>query len=544
MRRFSKTTLMHALAGLTLGLGFTARLDAAAQEGASRPNILLILADDSGFSDTGCYGGEIETPNLDRLAANGLRFTQFYNTARCWPTRSCILTGYYAQQIRMDPPKGRLPSWTRVLPHYLKPLGYRCYHSGKWHLLGAPRPVADGGFDHSYWFEDWDRYFSPAKHYEDDLLLPPVKPDSGYYATVAFADYAIKCLKDHAQNHAGQPFFSYLAFISPHFPLHALPEDIARYRDRYLEGWDLIRQRRWQRLLQLGIVNCGLAPLDEKLSPRYFKPQVLEQLGPGEVRYALPWETLTDEQKKFQATKMAIHAAMVDRMDREIGRVLDQVRAMGAWENTLVFFLSDNGADATLMVRGEGHDRNAPPGSWQSFLCIGPGWASASNAPFRRHKVWVHEGGISTPLIVHWPNGIHARGELRRDVGHVIDFVPTILELAAAKPADVSVAGAPPLPGRSLVPAFQRDGAVDREFLFFDHEGNRALRMGDWKIVSAREDLDAWELFDLSTDRCEKVDLAAQQPDRARRMQSKWEELEATFRRQAGPPETPRKASR
>ena len=215
----------------------------AAPAGSAKPNFVIILADDMGFSDPGCYGGEIQTPNLDRLAANGLRFTQFYNTARCWPTRSSLLTGYYAQQIGMDPPKGKLPPWTRVLPRYLKPLGYRCYHSGKWHLLGAPRSVVDGGFDHSYRFEDWDRYFLPSRHFEDDRPLPPVKPDSGYYATTAFADHAINYLQDHATNHAAEPFFLYLAFISPHFPLHALPEDIARYRDRYLAGWDVIREQ-------------------------------------------------------------------------------------------------------------------------------------------------------------------------------------------------------------------------------------------------------------------------------------------------------------
>jgi len=498
------------------------------------PNILILLADDMGFSDAGCYGGEIETPNLDKLAANGLRFTQFYNTARCWPTRSCILTGYYAQQIRMDPPKGRLPSWTRVLPHYLKPLGYRCYHSGKWHLLGAPKPVADGGFDRSYWFEDWDRYFSPAKHFEDDRLLPPVQPGSGYYATTAFADHAIKCLKDHARNHPDKPFFSYVAFISPHFPLHALPDDIARYRDRYLAGWDVVRQRRWERSRAMGIVDCALTPLDTKLTPRYFKPEVLEKVGPGEIEHAVPWETLTDEQKRFQATKMAIHAAMVDRMDREIGRLLAHLRAMGAFETTLSFFRSDNGADATLMIRGEGHDRAAPPGSWRSFLCLGPGWASASNAPFRRHKVWVHEGGISTPLIVHWPKGIPARGELRHDLGHVIDFVPTLLEVAGARPVTTgSGPAAPPLPGRSLVPAWTRDGSVSREFLFFHHEGNRALRMGYWKLVSAREDGNIWQLFDLAKDRGEQVDLAPQHPALVRSMAAKWTELEAEYRRAA-----------
>jgi len=499
-----------------------------------RPNILIILADDMGFSDAGCYGGEIETPNLDRLAAGGLRFTQFYNTARCWPTRSCILTGYDAQQIRMDPPKGRLPSWARVLPHYLKPLGYRCYHTGKWHLLGAPKPVADGGFDRSYWFEDWDRYFSPAAHYEDDRLLPPVKPDSGYYATTAFADHAIRCLKDHAKNHPGVPFFSYLAFISPHFPLHALPEDIAHYRDRYLAGWDAVRERRWQRLREMGIVHCDLSPLDTALRPRYFKPELLQQVGPGEIDHAMPWNMLTEEQKRFQATKMAIHAAMVHRMDREIGRVLEQLRSMGALDNTLIFFLSDNGADATLLVRGERHDATAPPGSWKSFLCLGPGWASACNAPFRRHKIWVHEGGIATPLIVHWPKAVAARGELRHDLGHVIDFVPTLLDVAGAKPASVDPVAAPPLPGNSLVPAFTKDGSVVREFLYFHHEGNRALRVGNWKLVSAQEDRNVWELFDLDQDRCERHNVAAQHPDVVRRLEAKWNELEKEFRRNAG----------
>ena len=518
--------------GVLLALVGGGLVGASEARSAPRPNILIILADDMGFSDAGCYGGEIETPNLDQLAAGGLRFTQFYNTARCWPTRSCILTGYYAQQIRMDPPKGRLPSWTRVLPHYLKPLGYRCYHSGKWHLTGAPKPVADGGFDRSYWFQDWDRYFSPARHFEDDRLLPPVKPGSGYYATTAFADHAIKCLKDHAKNHPASPFFSYLAFISPHFPLHALPEDIARYRDRYLAGWDAVRQRRWQKLREMGIVNCGLAALDTKLRPRYFKPELLEKVGPGEIEHAVAWESLTEQQKRFQGTKMAIHAAMVDRMDREIGRVLDQLRAMGAFENTLIFFLSDNGADATLLVRGEGHDRDAPSGAWRSFLCLGPGWASAGNAPFRRHKVWVHEGGISTPLIVHWPKAVAARGELRRDLGHVIDFVPTLLDVAGAKPATIwNGAVAPPLPGRSLVPAFAEDGSVRREWLFFHHEGNRALRVGNWKLVSAREDQNAWELFDLSRDRCEQSDLAAQNPDLVSKMDAKWNELDAQYRR-------------
>lgn len=521
--------LLNLFAVLLLA-GAPPREDAVAAE--QRPNILIILADDLGFSDIGCYGSEIATPNLDRLAADGLRFTQFYNTARCWPSRSALLTGYYPQQIHMDPPQGRLPSWTRTLPQQLKPLGYRSYHSGKWHVFGAPKPIADGGFDQSYVLHDHDHNFNPRSHWKDDLPLPPVAKDSGYYTTTAFADHAIRCLKEHAKEYAEQPFFSYLAFTVPHFPLQAPPEDIARYRDHYLKGWDRVRQDRWHNLRDAGIVNCALSPLEPAFTPRYFKPSVMETLGSGEVKHAVPWTQLTDEQKRFQATKMAIHAAMIDRMDREIGRVLDQVRAMGAWENTIIFFLSDNGTDATLLVRGDGHDQTAASGSAASFLCLGPGWSSAGNAPFRRHKIWTHEGGISTPLIVHWPKGIAARGELRHDVGHVIDFVPTLLELAGAK-AESSV-GVPLLPGRSLVPAFVKNGSVTRNNLFFQHEGNRALRMGDYKLVSAREDRDDWELFNLATDRCEQHNLATEQPDRVRDMAARWQQLQARFTRDAG----------
>ncbi len=498
-----------------------------------KPNFLIILADDLGFSDLGCYGSDIATPNLDRLASKGLRFTQFYNTARCGPSRSALLTGYHPQQIHMDPHQGLLPAWTRTLPQMLKPAGYRSYHSGKWHVFGAPKPVADAGFDHSYELADHNRNFNPQKTLEDDLPLPPVAKDSGYYTTTAFADHTIRCLKEHAEKYSAQPFFSYLAFTVPHFPLQVPADDIARYRDHYLKGWDKVREERWHNLRRMGIVNCDLAPLEPAFTPRYFKPGVLTKLGPGEIEHAVPWAQLNDEQKQYQATKMAIHAAMIDRMDREIGRVLDQVRAMGAWENTVILFLSDNGTDATIMVRGDGHDRAAAAGSAASFLCLGPGWSSAGNAPFRRHKVWTHEAGISTPMIVHWPQGIAARGELRHDVGHVIDFVPTLLELARVKPT--LAAGSPNLPGRSLLPAFAKDGSVTRDYVFFNHEGNRALRMGDYKLVSAREDNNAWELFNLATDRCEQHNLATEQPDRVREMAARWRQLQDGFVRDAGP---------
>lgn len=508
---------------------------ASVPDGPAKPNIVVILADDLGFSDIGCYGSDIASPNVDRLAMGGLRFIQFYNTARCWPTRGALLTGYYPQQIHMDPPRGRLPQWALTLPQRLRPLGYRSYHSGKWHVHGAPRPVGDAAFDHSYQLEDHNRNFNPLNHLEDDRPLPPVAKQSGYYTTTVFADHAIRCLKEHAEKYAKQPFFSYLAFTVPHFPLQAPAEDIARYRNHYLKGWDQIRNERWQNLRKMGIVNCALAPLEPAFTPRYFKPEVLQTLGPGEIEHAVPWDRLTDAQKQYQATKMAIHAAMIDRMDREIGRVLEQLRAMEAWDNTVIFFLSDNGTDATLMVRGDGHDRSAAPGSAGSFLCLGPGWSSAGNTPFRRHKVWTHEGGISTPLIVHWPKGIAAHGELRHDVGHVIDIVPTLLELAGAR-LELAT-GVPPLPGRSLVPAFAKDGSVTRDNVFFNHEGNHALRIGDYKLVSAREDRSVWELYDLAGDRCEQHNLAALQPDRVRKMAERWQQLQDEFARNAGPVE-------
>ncbi len=530
MRRLKITCLL-----LLIFWTGSASLHAAGAAGP-KPNILIILADDLGYSDLGCYGGEIATPHLDRLAQNGIRFTQFYNTARCWPTRAALMTGYYPQQVRMDPPQGRVPQWTRTLPQLLQPLGYHSYHAGKWHIMGVPRTCADGGFEHSYRLEDHDRNFNPRDLLEDDRKLPPVPPGSGYYTATAFADHLMGYLKEHAARHPGEPFLAYLAFTTPHFPLQAPPEEIVRYRVKYFAGWEVIRAGRYRRQRQLGLLDCALSAPEPQIRAPSGKPGVEKDVGPGEVAYALPWGSLTDEQQKFQASKMAIHAAMVDCIDREVGRVLDQLKALGVFENTVVFFLSDNGASAEILIRGDGNDPTAAPGSAGSFLCLGPGWSTMSNTPFRRHKIWVHEGGISTPLIVHWPKGIKVHGELRREVGHVIDFAPTLLELAGAAPIN-SASGAPRFPGRSLVPAFARSGALQNpDYLFFNHEGNRALRMGDWKIVSARMDGNQWYLYNLAKDRAESTNLASVYPDRVRGMAARWQQLQEQFERDAGKP--------
>lgn len=489
------------------------------------PNFVIILADDLGFSDLGCYGGEIETPHLDGLAAGGLRFTQFYNTARCWPTRAAVMTGYYPQAVGRDEVqgsprqgKGTRPPWAPLLPVMLRERGYQSYHSGKWHIDG--QPVAQG-FDHSYLLVDQGRFFSPQRHFLDDRPLPAVERDSGYYATQAIAARAIAMLQRHSAEHADAPFCLYLAFTAPHFPLQALPEDIAKYRDRYRRGWEEVRAERWERVRKLGIVDGSLSDVERDVGPPYDFPDAFEVLGPGEVNRPLPWRELTETQRAFQTEKMAIHAAMIDCMDREIGRVLQQIRSMGAWEDTWTCFLSDNGASAEIMVRGDGHDPQAPPGSAATHLCLGPGWSTVCNTPFRRHKTWVHEGGTATPLIVHWPRGIAARGELRRTPGHAIDLVPTLRELAGLDP-DAVDDGAPPRHGRSLAAVFPTDAPVRGGPLWFRHEGNRALRHGDWKLVAARDE--PWELYNLAEDRCETTDLAGRHPDRVVELAAQWEQ--------------------
>lgn len=525
-----KKSIFPIVASLTCGL-------LPAHSAVKKPNILIIVADDMGYSDAGCYGSEIQTPNLDKLASNGLRFTQFYNTGRCWPSRSSILTGYYPQSIRRDnltkangenpkPPTGGAggvrPVWAQLLPEYLKPLGYHSYTSGKWHVDGE---ASENGFEHSFLTSGTKGFFRSEGDTEDDIKQPPVpvSKDNSSYSTIRIADYAVKFLKEHAAKYPGQPFFQYLAFHSPHFPLHALPEDIALYKDRYKSGWDVIRQERYERMKKMGLVNCSLSPLDQKTIPGWNFPEskLKEMIGENEIAYAVPWNSLTTPQKEFQAEKMAVHAAMIHRMDLEIGRVLNQIKTMGVLDNTIIIFVSDNGASAEQIIRGDGHDPKAPIGSANTYLGIGPGWSSAANTPLRLHKSWNHEGGISTPLIVCWPAGIKSRGELRENPGHLIDLVPTLLDITGGKlPAKVAELNVPSLHGKSLLPAFKKDGSVKHDYLWWNHDGNRAIRVGDWKIAADHQS--PWELYDLRRDRSETKNLADEYPEKVKELEQEW----------------------
>ncbi len=505
------------------------------QAKTEKPNFLVILVDDMGYSDLGCYGGEIDTPNLDKLASKGLRFTQFYNTGRCWPTRASILTGYYAQQVRRDKlpgikgggGRGVRPAWAPLVTEYLKQNDYQNYHSGKWHIDGK---VLANGFYQSWRVNNQGDFFSAKGNLLNDIPFDPEQAPENYYSTIATANHAIECLANHQKDHAGKPFFHYLAFIAPHFPLHAPQDVIQKYKERYLRGWDEIRQQRFARQRKIGLINTTLSKLEPKIGPPYAFPDAIKKLGPGETDRSIPWDQLSDKQKEFQATKMAIHAAMIDIVDQEIGRVIKQLKKMKAFENTLILFVSDNGASAEIMIRSGGHDPQAPLGSSKSYLCLGPGFSSVGNTPFRRHKTWAHEGGISTPLIAHWPKGIKAKGALRHSPSHVIDIVPTILEMAGIpKPSNWKNQKVYSAPGKSLVPVFASDITIQRDHLLWFHDGHRAVRKGDFKLVSAKKE--PWELYDLKTDRAESKNLVNQKPKLKEKLENLWNDQVEEFKR-------------
>ena len=498
--------------------------DLSAARTGARPNILLIVTDDMGYSDLGCYGGEIRTPHLDRLAKNGVRFSQFYNAARCCPTRASLLTGVYPHQAgvghmvsdqsakRGPAYLGRLNDRCVTIAEVLRAAGYGTYLSGKWHV-GEMRPhwPVDRGFDHHYGpVSGAMNYFDIRKAKTPGLVRhfaiddqPHIPPHEGFYITDAITDHAVGYVRDHI---AGpNPFFMYVAYTAPHWPLHALPEDIERYRGKYSMGWDKLRLQRHERQKTIGLLDDAWP-----LSPR--DPQ------------AAIWEDMDQPTRELMDLKMAIYAAQVDRLDQGVGRIIDVLRETGEFDNTLILFLSDNGACAETGPLGYDWRRNGlPPGGVDSYMSYGRSWSNASNTPFRLHKHWVHEGGISTPLIAHWPDGVVKSGRITHQPGHLIDIMATCCALAGAEyPREFNGKSIIPREGKSLMPIIAGGVREPHRALFWEHEGNRAVRMGKWKLVSrARE---GWELYDLESDRTELNDLAGDHPEIAGELQNRHRE--------------------
>lgn len=526
---------------------------------AGQPNIVLIMADDMGYTDIGCYGSEIQTPVLDRLADNGLRFTQFYNTSRCCPTRASLLTGLYSHQAGIglmtgdrgyEAYRGDLNRRCVTLAESLGLAGYRNYMSGKWHVTRHTGPKADQsnwplqrGFDRFYGtITGAGSFFDPATLCRGNQYITPVndpeyQPESFYY-TDAISDNAADFVSDHLQQQSDDPFFLYVAYTSAHWPMHAPQEDIEKYEGVYNQGYEPIRKARYEKAIQQGVLDKRWA------------------MSEGTVN----WQNF--QHKEWDIRCMEVYAAMVDRMDQGIGRIIDVLEQKGALENTLVIYLQDNGGCAEGYGRASNADkkerfdfkpfgpddlqtkiwppmqtrdgqwvRTGPetmPGGEDTFVAYGVGWANASNTPFRGYKHDGYEGGISTPFVVHWPSGIPAdqRGGIVHDPTHLIDVMPTLLQAAkGGYPSEFAGQEIQPMEGKSLVPAFagkviQRDAPVG-----FEHHGNLALRDGRWKIVSAfrRDQPTRWELFDMHADRTELNDLAEQNPEKLKEMVTKWQ---------------------
>ncbi len=531
----------------------------AAGAAAPRPNIVLIMSDDMGFSDLGCQGGEISTPVLDGLSKDGLRFSQFYNTARCCPTRACLLTGLYPHQAGMghmtgarkdapEPYAGELSARAATIAEVLGGAGYGTYMCGKWHVTKADKAgTASGdnwprqrGFDRFYGtITGGGSFYDPTTLTRDNTMITPendpeYKPASFYY-TDAISDNAARFVREHGTRKPGTPFFLYVAYTAAHWPMHAPDEAVAKYRGRYDAGYETIRARRFARTKELGLIDPAWS-----LTP-----------ATG------AWEDMPH--KAWEARNMEVYAAMISVMDAGIGRIVDAVRAAGAGENTLVLFLQDNGGCAEGMGR-EGpkawaelkprapmapdelqpciwppmHTRDGRPlrggpetmaGPADTYLGYGREWANVSNTPFREFKHWVHEGGIATPLIAFWPAGIARRGEIERQPGHLVDLMATCVDLAGADyPEARKGQPVPPMEGTSLAPAFSGRPLTRSNPIFWEHEGNRALRDGTWKLV-AKGPAGPWELYDMAKDRTEMHDLAAAEPERVKAMAEQWEAM-------------------
>lgn len=493
---------------------------------AERPNILYILADDLGFSDLGSFGGEIETPHLDSLARGGVRLTQLYNTGRCCPSRAALLTGQYPHRVGLGHMTGNdlgqpgfrgvVSPEAQTIAQLLTTAGYRSFMSGKWHL-GTPDPTQHG-FEEFYGTLVSAKRFFDAEHL---IRLPADRtarqyPPGQFYATDAVTDHALDFL-EIARKTPTQPWFLYLAYHAPHFPLQAPPADIAKYADRYQGGWDQIRIERLKRMKQLGLV-----PEHTQLSPRSH----WRNYGETETGVNPAWDTLPENRRLDLARRMAIYAAMIDRLDQQIGRIIADLKRTGEFENTLIVFTSDNGAcfewdpfgfdivssNQNILHEGATLENMGAAGTFHS---VGSAWANASNSPWRLYKHFNHEGGIASPGVVHWPDGLEVpAGSIIHEPSHIIDLLPTAVAAAKAQ-----YTGKLDLPGTDLI-AQLNDGGNER-ILFFEHQGNRAVRRGSWKLVAL--DDAPWELYDFTTDRTEMNNLASLRPLLVNELSDAWD---------------------
>ncbi len=529
---------------LILGLSLTCQ-NSPAQE---HPNILVIMVDDMGYSDIGCYGSEIETPNLDRLASHGIRFSQFYNTSRCCPSRACLLTGldhHKAGMGLMTGPRTDRPGYRghlvrdrcTTIPELLGESGYGTYMVGKWHLGLQPgeRPL-DWGFDRFYGaLEGAISFFEPGKleKYPFDkvpryitLDNDTIIPDPNFYATNRFTDYARLFMDQHLNERENDPFFLYVAYNAPHWPLQALPKDIQKYSERYQTGWDAIREERYQKQLNTGLLREENTELTERTDGRYKE----EGAWPNSRKAVPPWNTLDEELQEDLAKRMAVYAAMVDNIDQNVGRLIEFLEEKDILDNTLILFLSDNGGALGGALRGYNALGNRGEletyGTTESFISYGVGWANASNTPFRMYKCYVHEGGISSPLIAHWPSGMLGEiNRIERTPAHITDIMPTLLDVANTEyPEKIGERDLSELQGKSILPLLQdQQERFDPErILFWEHAGSKAVRYGKWKIVKVHKG--DWELYDFDTDRCETINLIEKHPDIAKKLMNAYEQ--------------------
>jgi arylsulfatase A-like enzyme len=516
----------------------------------SRPNIVLVLADDLGYSDLGCYGGEVDTPNIDALAKGGVRFTQLYNSARCCPSRASLMTGLYPSQAGIGDfttPRpsssrgpgylGRLNEQCITIAEALKPSGYGCYYVGKWHMHEETGPILRG-FDEFYGYtrgHSHDQY--DAEYY---IRLPEGRekefdpPQGEYYATDVFNDYALEFIQQGQES--DKPWLLFLGHSSPHFPVQAPADRADKYESTYLRGWDVLREERYARMQEIGLIDGS----HWAFTPRSLVPVDRDDIANGYSGQPNPaWDSLEENRQRDLARRMAVFAAMVETVDVGVGRIVDHLKQTDDFENTLILFLSDNGAcyewgpfgfDGTSR-RGEttlheGVDELRSIGGPDTHHSYGSAWANLGNTPFRLYKHFTHEGGISTPFIAHWPEGIGSPDTWVRGPAHVMDVMPTILEATGANyPSEQNGAVAPPLEGVSLLPAMRGEESGERS-IGFDHQAAHALRRGDWKIVWSKRmphEIE-WELYNLAEDRCETNDLADVYPERVEAMAAEWEE--------------------